>query len=570
MSRISFNVAAKCDKAGRSQNQDNYWVCPDLSRINDSFRDVIGKDKDIVLSDKGALLVVADGMGGMNAGEKASELVIKGVKEGFSNIPDTILGDDAQMLSFIKKTIQNADSLIKEYAKNHREANGLGSTIVLVWFWGEKAFCGWCGDSRIYRYNPNNELVRLSHDHSYVQELVDEGRIEPDEAFDHPDGNIVTRALGDNGETANPELKVYDICERDVFLLCSDGLCGLLQDKQIEDIIAVNCSSMKDALSALWKAGEDVGWSDNATIDLLNVVEGGIRPKGVAVGYPVKRKTPVKTSKSGNESNKDNEKVGNPQKTLTKRILFLAISMVVIVLIVAVIFHTFSKNKPLKESQDENNYVFSESESFDNNLSQDNIVDPQNSTRIERDHGNDRVNDKIRENINNNSNSNPVANSNANNAVNANNGAGPNTNGIASGNNGSPIHQEPQQQQTNSGQQQSPPQISSEYQSLFNGVRSDYQSVIKIWNTVKQRNTMTMTKNESERLNNYIVNVGQLIENSRKEPLTTNDQRVIFDQLKPLADEIKQKIGEYDIQEQQQQQQQFQPQRRRRNQYFGM
>lgn len=334
MARISFNVAAKCDKAGRSQNQDNYWLCPDLSKINDSYEDVIGKDKDVVLSEKGALLVVADGMGGMNAGEKASELVIKGIQNGFSNIPDSILGNDEQMLSFIRSVIVESDKSVKEYAKLHHEAEGLGSTIVLLWLWGEKAYCGWCGDSRIYRYNPNNELVRLSHDHSYVQELVDNRKIEPEEAFDHPDGNIVTRALGDNGEKADPELMIYEICERDVFLLCSDGLCGLLQDKQIEEIISLNCSSTKDALTALWQAGDSTGWSDNATIELLCVVGGGKHPRGVAVGYPDKRKP----AESKNDIKPEKEDQEHAIKGVEK---FLKPPYLYVIAVVAILFLGF-------------------------------------------------------------------------------------------------------------------------------------------------------------------------------------------------------------------------------------
>ena len=177
MSRIIFNLAAKCDAAGRSQNQDNYWVCPDLTKWNAPTDKVLGTDEDIELSDKGALLVVADGMGGMNAGEVASQLVIEGIKKKFSKIPDSLLSNEAEIMSFIHSAIVESDESIKKYAKEHREAEGLGSTIVLLWLLNGRAFCGWCGDSRIYRFNPNNELVRLSHDHSYVQSLVDEGKI---------------------------------------------------------------------------------------------------------------------------------------------------------------------------------------------------------------------------------------------------------------------------------------------------------------------------------------------------------------------------------------------------------
>lgn len=296
MSHITFNVAAKCDKAGRSQNQDNYWVCPDLENIGDNSN--VGNDHDIELSPKGALLVVADGMGGMKSGEKASEFVIEGIKKIFANIPDDILGNDNAIISFIKEAIIESDGIIKAYAKDHRESEGMGSTIVLVWLLGEKAYCGWCGDSRIYCYNPQNTLVRLSHDHSYVQSLVDDGKISEEEAFDHPDGNIITRSLGDSGEKANPETKIYPIHRRDIFLLCSDGLCGLLTDEKIESLLSDNCTSSEDALKALWQAGEKEGWSDNATIEIACVTDGGATPTRKAVGYSEKKPQPLSGGKS--------------------------------------------------------------------------------------------------------------------------------------------------------------------------------------------------------------------------------------------------------------------------------
>lgn len=291
MSRITFNIAAKCDKAGRAQNQDNYWVCPNLDKIDDISS--IGNDSDVELSSKGALLVVADGMGGMKSGEKASEFIIEGIKSKFANIPSDILSDDNAIIAFIKTAIIESDKMIKAYAKDHKESEGMGSTIVLVWLLGEKAYCGWCGDSRIYCYNPQNSLVRLSHDHSYVQSLVDDGKITEDEAFDHPDGNIITRSLGDSGEAANPETKIYLIHRRDVFMLCSDGLCGLLNDNQIETILADNCTSSEDTLKALWSKGQQEGWSDNATIEVACITDGGVTPTRKAAGYDEGKPKPV-------------------------------------------------------------------------------------------------------------------------------------------------------------------------------------------------------------------------------------------------------------------------------------
>ena len=334
MSRITFNIAAKCDKAGRTQNQDNYWVCPNLDNIQDTS--AIGNDADVELSTKGALMVVADGMGGMKSGEKASEFVIDGIKAKFRNIPESILNDDNAITSFIREAIIQADESIKEYAKIHRESEGMGSTIVLLWMLGDKAYCGWCGDSRIYCYNPQNTLVRLSHDHSYVQSLVDEGKITEDEAFDHPDGNIITRSLGDSGEKANPETKIYPIHRRDVFLLCSDGLCGLVNDAKIDSILADNCTSSKDALVALWKEGEKEGWSDNATIEVACVTEGGATPNRKATGYDEGRPKPVVKPKDNKDGKvkKDTDVLPNFWQNNKNYILIIAIVAIVSISVV--------------------------------------------------------------------------------------------------------------------------------------------------------------------------------------------------------------------------------------------
>lgn len=352
MSRIIFNLAAKCDRAGRSQNQDNYWVCPDLTKWNAPLEKIVGTDEDVELSDKGALLVVADGMGGMNAGEVASKLVIEGIKKKFSNIPDSILTNEAEISSFIHSAIVESDESIKQYAKEHKDAEGLGSTIVLLWLLNGRAFCGWCGDSRIYRFNPNNELVRLSHDHSYVQSLVDEGKITEEEAFDHPDGNIISKALGDNGNKADPEIRVYDIYSRDVFMLCSDGLCGLLQDSELNEIISRDCTSSKETLNSLWNEGEKAGWSDNATIDVLCVVDGGKPAKGRPDGYPVIAKKPV-----DNKGQNKPQIVSGGDNALAKILKppYLYILAFIAVCILGIALYTTHSTK---ESENSSNYEY--------------------------------------------------------------------------------------------------------------------------------------------------------------------------------------------------------------------
>ena len=555
MSRLIFNMAAKCDKAGRSENQDNYWVCPDLTHWDAQIGKSVGNDEDVELSTKGALLVVADGMGGMNAGEKASELVIAGVKKRFSNIPESILTNEEEIKKFIKDTITEADQSVKDYAKANRSAEGLGSTIVLLWILNERAYCGWCGDSRIYRYNPNNELVRLSHDHSYVQGLVDEGKISEEDAFDHPDGNIITRSLGDNGDVANPEIMVYDVCERDVFLLCSDGLCGLLPDKDIEDIISRNCSSTKDALAELWEAGTKAGWSDNATIDLLYVISGGKRPKGVAVGYPTKKQ--VKTTDS---NKKPNNSVVSSESAAVK---FLRPPYLYYILVVAIgilclaLYHTCSSHS---NSEQENfNFTIGTGDTISSqtneNAGQTGNANTGNSNgnvgghnQVNTNNGNSSINQQNGNNNGRNNNNNGNGN---NSPATGNNSSSNNTvvngnNGVNNGSNASQIIS------TINGQQNSPtvPQQTvpdKDYEDQLKAVSKDVGYVAKRWSDIKKIHH-DIEKDEYNRLNNFVKNVEHLAdENNPSYKCLDNGTKNKLKKWLGLANDIKNNIDKYPL-----------------------
>lgn len=273
MKDIRFTLAARCEAAGRDNNEDNYQVISDIA--SDTYTFAAGEE--LTLGDKGTLLVVCDGMGGMNAGEVASAIAVKTVKEAFAaeHISKEALANPEK---FIVQAIQAADAAIKAEGKRNPETEGMGSTIVLAWLLRGKAYIGWCGDSRAYRYNPASRLERLSHDHSYVQELVDAGSITEELAFFHPNNNIITRSLGDPRGTAKPDTKVFDIQQGDLYLLCSDGLCGCLQDAQILSVIKQHHSSVAECRDALWQADEAAGWHDNVTTVLAQITKGGIAP----------------------------------------------------------------------------------------------------------------------------------------------------------------------------------------------------------------------------------------------------------------------------------------------------
>ena len=272
MDKIKFIMAARCEAAGRLNNEDNFQLTDDLSTNQWSFV----TDNKVDLGEKGALLIVCDGMGGASAGEVASKLAVETVKEWFSfeRLTDEVIATSESIVQYIEKAIVAADTRIKEEGQNDREKEGMGSTIVMAWIIGQSAYIGWCGDSRAYCFNPAAGLKRLSHDHSYVQTLVDAGHISDEAAFDHPNGNIITQCLGGTVQAAEPEVKEYPLRNGDVIMLCSDGLSGALRDRAIETVMSENTESMAECRDALWNAARDAGWHDNVTIGLCRIVSG--------------------------------------------------------------------------------------------------------------------------------------------------------------------------------------------------------------------------------------------------------------------------------------------------------
>lgn len=264
---MTINVAALCDKGGRRANQDNICLsCLETMRQVDAneHAELIGES--IALPPEGTLLVVADGMGGMNAGEVASQIVVDTLCHEMSAMIGKQMDDPEQASAVARRAVIDADNAIKVYVAEHPEASGTGSTVVLLWLLGDKAVVAWCGDSRCYRYNPRRGLEQLSHDHSYVQQLVDEGKLPPEFAFGHDQSNIITRCLSDGKEVAEPDVKVIDVYRDDMFLLCSDGLCGLLPDDVTEQLLKDAEGDAAKALSYCWRRGTDEGWDDNVSI----------------------------------------------------------------------------------------------------------------------------------------------------------------------------------------------------------------------------------------------------------------------------------------------------------------
>lgn len=275
---IEFRLAAKTDVGlVRTNNEDNFQVASDLSQ-----RQMRWINNEVCqLGRKGALLVVADGMGGMNAGEVASELAIETVREWFApeRITDEVVKSRYSMERFMNDAIVAADANIKREAKANPEAHGMGTTIVIGWVFDGKLYVSWCGDSRAYIYNPAAGLHQVSKDHSYVQSLVDSGKISREDAFDFPDSNIITRSLSDATSKAKPEslLKPHDLADGDIVLLCTDGLSGMIREAEMEQVIRQHEDNMDDLANGLIQAACDAEGSDNVTLCLCQVLSGGVK-----------------------------------------------------------------------------------------------------------------------------------------------------------------------------------------------------------------------------------------------------------------------------------------------------
>ena len=294
MSVIKFTMAARCEAAGRQKNEDNFQLTDNLS--GDQWGFITNKEVD--LGEKGILLVVCDGMGGMNAGATASGLAVHTIKEWFAadKLTPEVIATSASIMQYVEQAIIAADSHIKETGSQNKEQEGMGSTIVLAWIIGQMVYVGWCGDSRAYRFNAVSGMERLTHDHSYVQELVDSGKLSKELAFDHPDNNIITRSLGDVRQQVQPDVNCFELCDGDIILLCSDGLSGVLRDVEIESIMANNADTVEKCRDALWEDSQKAGWTDNVTIALCRIVSGAKPVEKPAVEQP--EPPPTSTTKT--------------------------------------------------------------------------------------------------------------------------------------------------------------------------------------------------------------------------------------------------------------------------------
>ncbi|MFD0697162.1 Stp1/IreP family PP2C-type Ser/Thr phosphatase [Paenibacillus sp. GCM10027628] len=211
-----------------------------------------------------SLAIVADGMGGHQAGDIASQMAIEFIEAQLQTIHWGMPVEECKQA--LKHAIEMANEKIYEFASQKENYHGMGTTVVAIVVSQELLIIGHIGDSRAYKIN-NEAITQLTEDHSLVYELVKNGQITPEEADHHPRRNWITRALGTE---PGVEVDLYEYAWRpgDKILICSDGLSGLVESSDIWHIVKSN-KNLEEAADLLIRRALDAGGDDNVTVVLL-------------------------------------------------------------------------------------------------------------------------------------------------------------------------------------------------------------------------------------------------------------------------------------------------------------
>ncbi|NLY56425.1 MAG: Stp1/IreP family PP2C-type Ser/Thr phosphatase [Firmicutes bacterium] len=213
----------------RGENQDRYGVLPNL-------------------------WIVADGMGGCQGGARAASLAVQ-VLSDFPFDPD-------QPEESIRNAMLQANEVIFQQSNSDPALRGMGTTLTLAYLVGRTVHIGHVGDSRVYLVR-DHQIQQLTQDHSFVGELLRDGTITPEDALNHPNRNILTRAIGVS-PTINVDLYTQEIMLADILVLCTDGVCGALSDQEILAIVESDEDPQRVA-ETMCREAERHGGTDNAT-----------------------------------------------------------------------------------------------------------------------------------------------------------------------------------------------------------------------------------------------------------------------------------------------------------------
>lgn len=223
------------------------------------------------------LVVLADGMGGYNAGEVASGIAVSvtvtEIAQRLRNVSPTVVNVNTHeelAVALLRDNIQKSNMSIFHASQSQPQYAGMGTTIVAGLFYDNRVAVAHVGDSRLYRLR-DGKLVTMTRDHSLLQEQIDSGMISIEDARFSKNRNLVTRAVGIDA-VVSPEIHIHDVLVGDVYLLCSDGLNDMVEDMDIEAVVFAMQGNLPLAAEQLIQMANDNGGRDNVSVILVKVL----------------------------------------------------------------------------------------------------------------------------------------------------------------------------------------------------------------------------------------------------------------------------------------------------------
>ena len=234
----------------------------DPGRARSNNEDSVAVDTDV------SLAVLADGMGGYNAGEVASSMATSFILSELGRwlTEASAQATDQEVRRAMDICVDNANRAIFNAANSNPQYAGMGTTLVVAVFRQSQLLVGHVGDSRAYRLRAGR-LVQITRDHSLLQEQIDAGLITPEQAAFSANKNLVTRAVGVE-DTVQLETHQHEVMPGDLYLLCSDGLSDMLADESISQVLQAH-ESLESGCKALIEAANDAGGKDNISVILV-------------------------------------------------------------------------------------------------------------------------------------------------------------------------------------------------------------------------------------------------------------------------------------------------------------
>jgi len=253
--------------------------CTDPGMVRSHNEDSIASDGRI------GLAVLADGMGGYNAGEVASGMATTVIVTDLQQllqekVPYQVDEESGQAIAqkLLREQIAKANTSIYQASQSQPQYAGMGTTLVVALFYDNKMTVAHIGDSRLYRQR-GDEFRQVTKDHSLLQEQIDSGMITAQQAKLSQNKNLVTRALGID-PTVDAEVHDYDTQAGDIYLLCSDGLCDMVSDEDIGMALQTLGANLKLCAQQLVQMANDNGGRDNVSVILIRVLRGYPAPRG--------------------------------------------------------------------------------------------------------------------------------------------------------------------------------------------------------------------------------------------------------------------------------------------------